>query len=190
MKELKAGDIIGFSGRSGWSALINLCTGGIPLWSLSHVGIMAHSRDGRLLLWESTDDSDLECDVSKKKVAGVQAHEIGKLIDAYNGRMWVYRLYRPLFRHENQRLTEFLHNHIGKNYDECGAIRAGGYIFSLVQSLLHNEDFASFFCSELAAAPLSQLGIFPTINASRWSPNKLMRAMRRRGLVYSPERIK
>ena len=43
--EIKAGDIIGFSGDSWISTLVNIATYGIPFWGLSHVGIMG--RRGR-----------------------------------------------------------------------------------------------------------------------------------------------
>ena len=48
--EIKAGDIIGFSGDSWISALVNVATYGIPFWGLSHVGILGHADDGRLLI--------------------------------------------------------------------------------------------------------------------------------------------
>ena len=41
---IKAGDIVGFSGPSWISAGINIATYGIPLWGISHVGIMANAR--------------------------------------------------------------------------------------------------------------------------------------------------
>ena len=62
--EIKAGDIIGFSGDSWISACVNIATYGIPFWGLSHVGIMGHADDGRLLLFESTQLDDLPCEIT------------------------------------------------------------------------------------------------------------------------------
>lgn len=188
--DIKAGDIIGFSGRYWHSVLINICTFGLPFWSLSHVGIVARARDGRLLLFESTDDSTMPCEIAGKTVVGVQAHKLEDILKSYNGRVWHYPLYRPLYRHEDRRLTGFLMNLIGRPYDNSGAIRAGGLLFARVMSLLHDEDFGMLFCSELTAAPYSHIGLFSTTNASQWSPNKLMRALRRRNIVYKPRRLK
>ena len=50
--EVKAGDLIAFSGDSWISDLVNVATYGIPRWGVSHVGIMGEARDGRLLLFE------------------------------------------------------------------------------------------------------------------------------------------
>ena len=66
-REVKAGDILGFSGRSWISAGINIATYGIPLWGISHVGIMAHSPDGKLRFFESTSlDGDIPCEIRLK----------------------------------------------------------------------------------------------------------------------------
>ena len=186
----KSGDIVGFSGRCRWSAIINLFTGGIPFWGLSHVGNLAHAPDGRLLFWESTDESELTCEIAGKKVAGVQAHLLDDVLAKYDGRVWLYSLYRTLYEHEDSRLTKFLMSLIGRPYDMPGAIRAGGQVVAVVEGLLRDENLDLLFCSEQVAAVESEIGIFATTNASRWSPNRLMRYLRRAGIVHKPERIK
>jgi len=62
--EIKAGDIIGFSGDSWISTLVNIATYGIPFWGLSHVGIMGRADDGRLMLFESTQLDGLPCEIT------------------------------------------------------------------------------------------------------------------------------
>ena len=98
--DLKAGDVIGFSGNSWISALINLGTYGLPFSGISHVGIMAHAADGRLLLFESTTLENMPCELSGECFNGTQAHDLTKILQAYAGKVWHYPLYRPLYEHE------------------------------------------------------------------------------------------
>jgi hypothetical protein len=99
-------------------------------------------------------------------------------------------LYRPLYPQESERLSSFLIEHVGKDYDAIGAFRSGGKVFSWIESLLRRQDFSSLFCSELCATAFQCTGILPTDNASRWNPNRLVRACRRRGILRRPWRLK
>ena len=192
--DLKAGDIIGFSGRHWYSAAINICTLGIPYHSISHVGIVSHMLDGcyggRLLMFESTDEPGDPCEVKGKIVAGVQAHSPYRSIEYYNGKVWHYPLHRRLYLHEECRLTGFLDSMLGLPYDNPGAVRSGGFFFSMLESAFRGQDLSRLFCSELVAASLSATGIFHTTNASRWSPNKLIRRLRLEGIIHAPRRLK
>ena len=85
---IKAGDIVGFSGRSWISAGINIATYGIPLWDISHVGIMAHAPDGRLLIFESTSLENLPCEISHENFTGTQAHLLDDILRVYEGKAW------------------------------------------------------------------------------------------------------
>ena len=96
--EIKAGDIIGFSGDSWISTLVNIATYGIPFWGLSHVGIMGHADDGRLMLFESTQLDDLPCEITGEVFLGTQAHQLEHVVKVYKGKVWHYPLYRPLYR--------------------------------------------------------------------------------------------
>jgi len=187
--EPKAGDIIGFSGDSWLSAGINLVTYGIPFWSLSHVGILGE-HDGELLLFESTSLSDLPCVIQGKPVWGTQAHRIDECVRAYGGKVWHYPLYRPLYPFENKRLSAFLLEYLGKDYDAIGAFRAGGIGWSWLESKLRRQDLTSLFCSEYCAAAHAHVGVFRTDHVSRWSPNRLVRTERRRGILLKPWRLK
>ena len=188
--DVKAGDIIGFSGRGWLSTAINLATYGIPFWSLSHVGIMGRSRRGDLLLFESTTLGDWPCAITGYVIDGTQAHTLAFILSRYEGRAYHYPLHRPLYKAESRRLTEFLLSTIGTPYDKMGALRAAGVGVSWIESLFRSQDLSSIFCSEWVAAAYSHLGLHPDDNVSRWNPNRLCRRLRRRGILLSPQRIK
>lgn len=186
---VKPGDIIGFSGRSLRSDTINLLTGGIPRWGISHVGIVGRCISGELYLFEAAEASNM-CKVRKVWGTGFQAHRIEFVLDNCDSRVWHYPLYRRLYAHELMRLTTYLDGILGTPYDKPGAISSGGWLYSWINALAKGQDLWELFCSEAAAAAESRIGIFPTTNASRWNPNKLVRTMRRAGLLCKPKRIK
>ena len=185
-EEIKAGDIVGFSGRSWISAGINIATYGIPLWGISHVGIMAHAPDGRLLIFESTSLEDLPCEISHENFTGTQAHLLDDILRVYDGKAWHYPLYRPLYDYEDKRLTEFLMATIHTPYDAMGAFRSAGVGLSWVESLFHPENLHSIFCSEWVAAAYANIGLVPTANAARWNPNHLVRHLRGAEVLLEP----
>ena len=189
MDVVKPGDVIGFSGRGWASALINVGTYGIPFFGLSHVGIMARVPDGRLLLFESTSLSDLPCVLSGESFVGTQAHELREAVAAYPGKAYLYPLYRPLYRNEDGRLTQFLMETVHTPYDLMGAFRSAGVGISWIESLFREQDLTSIFCSEWIASALSIIGVFPTSNASRWSPNKLVRHLRWNDVLLKSQRL-
>jgi len=189
--EVKAGDIIAFSGRSWISAAINVATYGIPLWGISHVGLLGNAPDGRLLIFESTSlDGDIACEITGKPICGTQAHVLDFILQHYSGKAYHYPLYRPLYPNEDERLTAFLMETIQIPYDAMGALRSAGVGLSFVESLFREQDLASIFCSELVAAAYASVGLWATDNVSRWSPNRLVRLLRRAGILLKPRRIK
>lgn len=188
-RDLKAGDIIGFSGDSWLSASINLATYGLPWWSLSHVGIVA-DYDGELLLFESTTLNDVPCVIQGRPFRGTQAQRPIARIGGYKGKVWHYSLYRPLYPDEDMRLTKLLVSTVGTPYDEIGALRAGGIGWSWIESLLREQDLSSIFCSEWVAAAYAAIGLFATDNVSRWNPNRLVRYLRHHEILLKPRRLK
>jgi len=189
--EIKAGDIIGFSGRSWISAAVNIATYGIPLWGISHVGIMAHAADGRLLIFESTSlDGNIPCEITGKPICGTQAHSLDFILGHYDGKAYHYPLYRALYPSENERLTAFLIGTIGVPYDMTGAFRSAGVGLSWIESLFRRQDLTSIFCSEWVAAAYAVTGLHPTDNVSRWNPNRLCRHLRGRNILCKPRRLK
>ena len=186
--EPKAGDIIGFSGDSWPSALINILTYGTPFWGISHVGIIGEHK-GELLLFESTTLTDIPCVIQGMPFKGTQAVRLEDRLKQYSGRAWHYPIYRPLFV-EAKRLNQFLVDHIGIDYDYIGAVRAGGKAWSWFESLLHEEDLSFIFCSELCAAAHREVGLLRTDNVSRWNPNRFIRHERREKILRKPWRLK
>lgn len=180
MANAKPGDVIGFSGRHWASWGINLCSYGVPGWGISHVGICAKANTPakKLMLFDSNYGT------------GVRYRDLSSAIRKYDGRVWIYRMQRPLYLHECARLTARATELAGRPYDSRGALRSGGRIWSLIQSAIRREDLAALFCSEFVAEQLSYIGIFNTANASAWSPNHLVRTLRRRGIVQRRERLK
>ena len=211
MSDLKAGDILGFSGDSWWSAGINIATYGFPWWSLSHVGIIAEIPEdclwpgfdyevhwnfrswppapGTKVLFESTRSCSLPCIFQNEIVRGVQGHKPADRIAEYRGKVWRYPMCRELRPLESERLTHFLLSHLGRNYDALGAFRAGGIGFSWLESRFRPEDLTSLFCSEYVAAAQKHIRLLHG-SASRWSPNLLVRKERREGLLLKPRRMK
>lgn len=188
---VKAGDIIGFSGRNWTSYGINLATYGVPRIGLSHVGIMARAPDGRLLLFESTSlEGDRPCEIRGEPIHGTQAHCLDSILETYTGSAWHYPLYRPLYPWEDARLTEFLTKTLGTPYDRMGAFRAGGLGLSWIESLFREQDLTTIFCSEWCAAAYAYIGLHPDDNVSRWSPNKFTRHLRWDGILCKPRRLK
>jgi len=187
---VKAGDIIGFSGRSWISAGINIATYGIPLWDISHVGIMANAPDGRLLIFESTSLENLPCEISHENFTGTQAHLLDDILRVYDGKAYHYPLYRSLYPTEDERLTEFLIDTLGTPYDAMGAFRSAGVGLSWIESLFHPSNLHTIFCSEWVAAAYAVTGLHATDNVSRWNPNRLRRNLRWHGILCKPRRLK
>ncbi len=189
--EFKPGDIIAFSGNAWSSAAINLATWGIPWWSISHVGIVAHGGASHgQLLFESVSGKAVPCEITGQVIDGTQAHSLESVVNGYDGKVWHYPLYRQLFAHEDKRLTDFLLSTVGVPYDRLGAFRAGYTLFSWVESQIHEEDLTKLFCSEWCAAAHAVMGLLPSDNAGRWNPNYLCRYERRMGLLRKPRRLK
>jgi len=190
MNVMKPGDVIGFSGRGWVSAAINIGTYGFPFCGISHIGVMAHDPEGRLLLFESTSLENLPCVISGEDFTGTQAHYLDDILEAYFGRVYHYPLYRPLYPNENTRLTRFLMETIHTPYDLMGAFRATGVGISWIESWFREQDLNTIFCSEWIASALSVIGIFPTSNASRWNPNRLVRHLRWNDVLFKSRRLK
>jgi len=184
---IRPGDVIGFSGRNWISAGINVATFGVPLWGISHVGIVGHWRRDSL---EVEYYPSLPTLFDSTRGHGVRSRDLYSSINSYNGRVWLYQISRPLFLNESRRLTARLNRLLGRKYDTVGAMRSGGLLTKTISALIHGEDLTSLFCSEFVAEQLSYIGMFPTANASRWSPNHLIRKMRRMGVINPPIRIK
>lgn len=185
----KPGDIIGFSGTRLPSALINLATWGIPYWSISHVGIIGEYRGDRLL-FEADAFPKLPCVVQGKPFRGTIAVHLDDRLMHYNGKAWLYPIYRPLYTFEQERLNRFLLDHLGSPYDNIGAIRSAGIGTSWFERFVYGvEDLSYIFCSEYAAGAHREIGLLRTDNINRWNPNRFIRAERRSRILLRPWRL-
>lgn len=187
---LKSGGIIGAVGFDRQSIAINLATAGIPGFSIHHVGIVCE-YEGSPLIYESTKGDRPPCVRTGKRVAGVQAHTLDELrqIPFYHA-LWYYPLRRELFLHEQQRLSAYLEAVLRTPYDSDGACQSAGVVLSAVSALLCGENLSSLFCSELCMSALVRTGVLQTPDASRWSPNHLVRYLVRNGICDRPIRVR
>ena len=184
---MKLGDVIGFSGHDWQSHVINMATLGIPFWSISHVGIVGPAGDNKALYEATTSLPSHPC-LLTGRVDGVKAVDLESRIDAYEGSVWRYPLARPLYSHECKRLSDLLKAVIGTSYDWRDAFRSNS-VFRFVEQWPRPSCVRELFCSELVTYCLNQIGLFPTQNVSKWSPNALMRKLRK-GVVKKAVRLK
>jgi hypothetical protein len=186
-KLLRPGGILAFSGFNPTSDIINLGTWGIPRLSVSHVGIIGRYCNENVL-FESTTLNDIPCLIQGKPVHGTQAHRVADRLATYVGRVWYFPLYRELYEHEEQRLSQFLIADIGKSYDLQGALWAGG--LGLLDYLIFKPDYHALFCSEWVASAHAAIGILQTADGSRWNPNYLTRYEHNSGILKDCLRFK
>jgi hypothetical protein len=189
MVEIKTGDIIAFSGFGHKSVIVNLVTFGWPFWWASHVGIIGEYK-GEQLLFESTTLSNIPCAIQRCSVKGVQAVRLEERLGSYQGRVYQYPIYRPLFGFEADRLNAFLLGKIGTPYDLHGGMRSATHGLSWLEARFKGEDLNFIFCSELVAAAHAQIGLLQTSSASRWNPNRLIRYGRRTGILKRARRLR
>jgi len=196
---IRPGDVLGFSGCNPTSTAIRVCTCGlICCGGLSHVAIVTWwpgRRRGTFpqrprVLCESTSQADKPCLIQERPVSGVQIHHIRARILAYPGRVWHYPLSRPLDWEQVQQLYRFCRKHLGAPYDYIGAAEARHTPLARLILKLRREDLDEVFCSEFVAACHRKLGLLATDNASRFSPNRLVRTERRRKILGKPRRLK
>jgi hypothetical protein len=186
--DIRAGDVIGFSGDGGISFTVNILSYGIPWVSISHLGIMGYHGD-ELLIFESTTLSNIPCEIQKRPVEGVQAVHLKDRVEKYGGKVFHYPLVEPLFGSGKRKLSQFLHDQLGKEYDLIGALRAGGKIWAWLEAQLREEDLNFLFCSELVAASLNRVDRLDTDSASRWNPNQLIRHGLKKKILHKPRRL-
>lgn len=189
MTQYKVGDILGFSSYSWSGVIINLGTYAIPFFGYSHVGIVGEYK-GQKVLYESTSLCPQKCLIQGKIVSGVQAHEISERVSTYYGKVYKHSLVRGLGLMDQDTLNTYLQKWIGANYDTIGALRSAGVLLSWFESKIRPEDLTSLFCSELVAAALREVGFSQLENASRWSPNNLIRYCRKECILSKPERLR
>lgn len=190
LDDVRPGDLIGFLGNSWSSKLICLGTGGFPWWpgrGVSHVGIMGQYK-GQLYLFESTELTDLPCAIKRKRIKGSQAHKLQDRLKVYEGKAWHYPLSAPLYTAERQRLNRFLRDTLGRPYDRLGAFRSGDGL-SIVERWTREDQLAWLYCSEWVEAAWRYLGRLQQWDIGDLSPNELIRAGYRHGIIGQRRRL-
>lgn len=174
------------------TCVINLGTGGIPGYSIHHVGQVARDwRSGKLYIYESTESERPPCAVRHRVTEGVQATAIDDFLAIpFYTKVWVYPNRYDLYENEQRRLNRYVYQMLGTKYDERGAIQSGGLLWATINSFLQGENLNQLFCSEFVAATRIHTGILKARNASWWSPNRLCRHLVRAGECGKPYRIK
>ncbi|MBI4640690.1 MAG: hypothetical protein HY731_08350 [Candidatus Tectomicrobia bacterium] len=159
--QLKTGDILLFSGKSGISEGIKFFT--LSKWS--HVGMVYAFQDrldpnGTVFCWESTTLSDIKDAETGKLTKGVQRVELSERLErcfAQGYEISVRQLSIPLTDEMIIALNQFRHDVSGRPY-ERNKIEL---IKSAYDSIFgeNKEDLSSLFCSELVAEAYQKMGL-------------------------------
>lgn len=182
-ERMQPGDIIAFSGKGNFSEIIKWVTRS----EVSHIGIVFESKvlvnneaqPGKMVdIFEST--TLYEDPVTGRKVRGVQKNRMSVRLEYYEGDMWWLPLNEKVReRLDTKELINFLMHQEKMEYDMPQAVMSAVDALDsapVLGNVSHNrEDFAAFFCSELAAAALEYAGAIGNINSSEVTPIDLCR---------------
>ena len=161
-KEMWTGDIICFDGNSPFSQLINVATGKCKNdHYISHVAMILEtmSFDNNIVqLIESTKKDDN---------IGVQINRMSDHVRDYDGKIWWYPIRRDIHI-KTKLMVKWLLAQEGKPYDLRQAM------FSTLDFVPQEEDFAKLFCSELCDEALEIGGVIKKSNASRIDPIEII----------------
>jgi len=201
---LKPGDTLVTAGNRFLDRVIQLCTLsksrlGHPA---THVLFAAHlcgNTNRPLLLWESSFTVKLPCYVQGRVVRGVQCHPVLERIRyewARGGRLWLYRLRKPLKPWEQETLAIACRRSLGTPYDRFGAFRARtlgcGWLAQRLERHFPTafarlvpdvENNGKYFCNEFVAAMLRTVRRFRRPSASRFNPATFVLAQIVDGIV-------
>jgi hypothetical protein len=170
-KQMKAGDVIAFSGKGDFSEIIKWATRS----NVSHVGVILQSR---LLIDDQAQEGMFNQIIESTTLNGFSGVTISRLsdrLDTYDGEIWWLPLRKNMHEKMNKKkFYDFLIHQERKEYDMPQAIKSALDALDrvpVVGRATHNrEDFSRFFCSELVAAALEVAGTIKSINASEVTP--------------------
>lgn len=169
--QMKAGDVIAFSGKANFSELIKWATKA----NVSHTGVILQSQ---LLIDGQTQDGFFNQIIESTTLNGFSGVIISRLSDrleTYDGEIWWLPIKKELHAQmDKKKFYDFLIHQERKPYDLPQAVKSVIDAFDkvpLIGGLTHNvEDFSRFFCSELVAAGLEAAGVISNLNASEVTP--------------------
>ena len=153
--ELRTGDIVLFSGKSGVSNIIKLAT--FSAWS--HVGMVLRLPQSRAaFLWESTTLSDLKDVIDGVAKRGVQLVLLSERLRRYTGNVRIRRLQGfDVSEDAYYDLMEFRESVRGRDYEQSRVeLIKAAYDGPFGANL---EDLSSLFCSELVAEAYQRMGL-------------------------------
>lgn len=169
--QMKAGDVIAFSGKGHFSEIIKWATRA----PVSHVGVILQSR----LLIDGDPQAGMFNQIiestSLNGFSGVTISRLSDRLETYEGEIWWLPLRDDVHdRMDKGRYYNFLIHQERKEYDMPQAVRSALDALDsvpMVGGLTRNEeDFSRFFCSELVAAGLEAAGGISRVNASEVTP--------------------
>ena len=191
--ECLVGDLIAFRGRGLLAAGIQLATGSLPGFGLSHVAVVVQAGQGLPpLIAESTSLSRTACLWTGKRTLGVQVHSLVHRMLHYHGKIWHYPTRGVWPTQGEVKLEAFVRSTLGTAYDPAGAFHCRSTPLNWLRRKLlgSRENRTSLFCSEFVAAAWQAAGVWDPPNISEWSPNQLVRTATQTGIVGMPRRIK
>jgi len=171
--QLKTGDVLLFSGKSGISEGIKFFT--LSKWS--HVGIVYKFESdldpkGSIFSWESTTLCDVADADTGKLTQGVQRVELSERLErcfATGYEISVRQLSEPLSNEMVRKLNDFRHEVSGRPYEKNR--------IDLIKAAWdgpfgkNKEDLSSLFCSELVAEAFQRMGLLgQTKPSDEYSP--------------------
>ncbi|MDA8098999.1 MAG: hypothetical protein M0042_05180 [Nitrospiraceae bacterium] len=169
--QMKAGDVIAFSGKGNFSEIIKWATRS----TVSHVGVILQSK----LMIDATPQAGIFNQIiestSLNGFSGVTISRLSDRLDTYDGDIWWLPLNKDVHDSmDKRRFYDFLIHQNRKQYDTPQAVKSALDALDNVPILgraTHNiEDFSRFFCSELVTAGLEAAGAISHINASEVTP--------------------
>jgi len=151
--KLNVGDIVLFSGNSGFSRIIrHFCRS-----DFSHVGIVWRIDQWDLnMLWESTTQGKIPDVFDLTIKQGVQTVALSQKIARYDGEVTIRRLNKPLTDDMIRAMTDFRRVVKNRPYEENKWNLAKAV---LDRSSDNDEDLSSLFCSELVAETYQRMGL-------------------------------
>ncbi len=175
-EEMKPGDIIAFGGNSLFSRWTKLTTRS----SVTHIAIVMQTKmrdeeGGRYF------NQVMEATAYKGK-RGVMTNRLSDRLKDYDGDMWWLPLSeraRAQFEQNRAVFFNFMFEQDGKGYDILQLFGSAVDAIDehpLLGKISHNqEDFSSWFCSELVAEGLEKAGVVRNVNASEVTPVDICR---------------
>lgn len=174
--DIQPGDIIAFGGNSLFSRWTKLTTRS----AVTHVAVVTHAqmRDSKTnryfnQVMEAT---------SYKGKRGVMTNRLSERVASYDGDIWwlpLSRASRSLFEQNKREFFSFMFEQEGKPYDVLQLF--GSAVDAIDEHPLfggisyNQEDFSSWFCSELIAEGLETAGVISGVNASEVTPVDICR---------------